>query len=90
MPEDYYSDSPPSPTTPPPAPEQEMPTDRQTFLVPKSACPGMNVGDELKARITAVHENEYEMVYTPDEEGSSESMAESPEESPAPGEEMYA
>lgn len=52
----------------------------KTFLVDKSICPGMKVGEEMVSRIVAIHEHEYELEYAP-EEGSETP----PESEPEPG-----
>ncbi len=40
-----------------------------TFLVNKEICPDMKPGDMLTAKILRVHDDEYECVYEPKEEG---------------------
>lgn len=63
----------------------------QTYLVNKDICPGMKVGDELKGRIVAEHEKEYECEYqkegeAEEEGGNDESMVASAPEGESGGE----
>lgn len=73
---DYYQDStegsPSSPTAAPSKPETEAPDEGQTYLIPKSACPGMKAGEELVSKIVAVHDEEYACQYAPKEEAPPE------------------
>lgn len=51
------------------SPEQseERRDSEKTALIPSSLCPGMDVGDEVVLKIVGVHEDEYEVSYSPEE-----------------------
>lgn len=66
----YYDDSGPDESAGPSnkdSPEQaEERKDREkTALIPSSLCPGMDIGDEVVLKIVGVHEEEYEVAYSP-------------------------
>lgn len=80
MPADYYNDMPNES-----APEEEtQDTEREdgeekTVLIPSSLCPGMEVGDEVVLKITAIHDGEYEVAYAPEPgEGKRERYGQKP------------
>lgn len=89
--QDYYGDGGDEGAQPRPGPDtapKENPDkdemEGQTALIPKSLCPGMEVGDEVKLKVVGVHEDELEVAYEgKGEEGKSESESE-PEPKPMP------
>lgn len=92
----YESAGPPAPK--PDAaekPEKEGDDGEKTFLVPSEICPGMKPGEEMVVTIKAVHDEQYEISYSPkkdsEEEGSKE-MAQAPNPGEGGGgeESMYA
>lgn len=83
MPADYYNDMPEERTPS----EERQPTEREkgeegeekTALIPSSLCPGMEVGDEVVLKITAIHDGEYEVAYAPEPgEGKRERYGQKP------------
>lgn len=76
MSNDYYDDGASPDQTSMPAngetPEQaeENRDSENTTLIPSSLCPGMDVGDEVVLKIVGVHEDEYEVAYSPKKEKS--------------------
>lgn len=63
--EDNYSDSPDTSAAAPAAEKED--SGGQTALLPKSICPGMKPGDEMVLKITAVHDDQYQVSYAPEE-----------------------
>jgi hypothetical protein len=59
-----------------PNPEKET---GQTALLPTSICPGMSPGDELVMTIVRVHDDQYEVEYSPEPEGEEIAEAEIPQ-----------
>ena len=55
-----------------PREEKRDPGDEKTALIPASLCPDMQPGDEVTLKIVAVHEDEYEVSYSPKGNGDEE------------------
>lgn len=77
---DYYNDmadeSQPSEETPDTEREDG---EEKTALIPSRLCPGMEVGDEVVLKITAIHDGEYEVAYAPETgKGKRESYGQKP------------
>ncbi len=70
MPSDYYSDTAEAPGRQASA---DTAGEQETTMIPKSMCPGMEVGDKLEMRIVAEHGDEYSVAY----EGSDKSESDS-------------
>lgn len=62
----YYEDGAPAAE---PAEREATRGEVETTLIPKSMCPGMEVGDSIELRIVRSHDREYEVAY---EEGEKE------------------
>lgn len=75
MDEDYYGDE-AAPSEAQSAPETKTDevdeSGEQTALVDSALSPGLKVGDEFKVKVVAVHDAEYELAKSGDEEKEDE------------------
>lgn len=92
----YGGDGPTLAQEPAPDAKDQKPDegDAQTYLVNKDVAPNMKIGDELKGRIVAIHEDEYECEYSKDDEapkkgGEQDGMTSGDVPSESGGDSMY-
>lgn len=82
MPDQNYSNYSDEPTADSAPEQQDMggSQDSKNALVPKAFCPRAKVGDEIVARVVAVHEGEFELEYEDSKPG--EESGPEPDEGP--------